>query len=247
MGAASGAREQRVLGPPGLLAVIDRDGAGTEAITGETSSAGHEGGRTSGCTGRGATRGSLNIERRCAAGRSVLGDTQLMTLVPEDLATYFNLAGWQPGRSIALPKSITDQIPEAHPAGRILSEFSGITVGKCEAGEECATSDVAFQFIEAIDEAAVWSELLGTLLVGIATVHHNHGDLFVDSLGRYFSISSVHDATCFEGDSFADAMRRLLHGNRCRPMLRPDQQSVMMYGEEFTSNSAEVFDYSRSV
>src|SRR4030095_943165 len=141
----------------------------------------------------------------------------------------------------------TDQIPEGHPAGLILSEFSGMTVGRCEAGEECATSDVAFQFIQPIDESNVWSGLLGTVLVGIATVHHNHGDLFVDSFGRYFSISSVHDATCFEGACFAEAMRRLLRGIRCRPMLRPDQHSVMAYGDEFTSNSPEVYDYSRPV
>jgi hypothetical protein len=78
-------------------------------------------------------------------------------------------------------------------------------------------------------------------------VHHNHGDLFVDSFGRYFSISSMHDATCFEGASFAEAMRRLLRGIRCRPMLRPDQHSVMWYGDEFTSNSPEVYDYSGPV
>jgi hypothetical protein len=168
-----------------------------------------------------------------------------MTLVPEDLLTDFKLAGWQPGRSVSLPSSITHRIPGGHPAAPVLTEFSGITVGKCEAGEECATSDVAFQFVEPDEAVEVWCDLLGTVLVGVATVHHNHGDLFVDSLGRYLSISAVHDATCLEGTSFAEAMHRLLRGIRCRPMLRPDQESVIVYGVEFTADSPEVFDYSR--
>jgi hypothetical protein len=114
-----------------------------------------------------------------------------MTLVPEDLLTYFKRAGWKPQRSIVLPKSITDQIPDGHPAGPILSEFPGLTVGKNRKGKECGTSDVAFQFVQRTDEADVWSDLLGTILVGIATVDGNHADLFVDSLGRYFYISAV--------------------------------------------------------
>jgi hypothetical protein len=170
-----------------------------------------------------------------------------MTLVPEDLLKYFKHAGWKPQRSVALPKSITDQIPGGHPAGPILSEFSGITVGRNGAGKECGTSDVAFQFVQLTDEADVWSDLLGTTLVGIATVGSNHADLFVDSLERYFCISSVHDATCFEGASFGESMRRLLLGIRCRPMLRPDQQSVTVYGEVFTADSPEVFDYGTAV
>ena len=142
---------------------------------------------------------------------------------------------------------MTAQIPQGHPAVPILSAFSGLTVGKCGAGEQCGTSDVAFGFVERGDEADVWSGLLQTMLVGIATVHHNHCDLFIDSTGRCFTISGVHDATCYEGASFGEAMRHLLRGIRCRPMLRPDQQSVMLYGDEFTADSPEVFDYSQAV
>ena len=142
---------------------------------------------------------------------------------------------------------MTAQIPQGHPAVPILSAFSGLTVGKCGAGEQCGTSDVAFGFVERGDEADVWSVLLQTVLVGIATVDHNHGDLFIDSTGRCFLISGVHDATCYEGASFSEAMRGLLRGLRCRPMLRPDQQSVTLYGDEFTADSPEVFDYSQAV
>jgi hypothetical protein len=170
-----------------------------------------------------------------------------MTLVPTDLLSYFKRAGWKPQRSVALPTSITDQIPDDHPAGPILSEFSGLTVGKNGAGKECGTSDVAFQFIQRTEESDVWNALLGTTLVGIAKVDSNHADLFVDSLGRYFYFSSVHDAACFEGASFDESMRRLLLGIRCQPMLRPDQQSVTVYGDEFTADSPEVFSYVRAV
>lgn len=143
--------------------------------------------------------------------------------------------------------SVTAQIPAGHPAFQILSSFSGITVGKCGPGEECATSDIAFGFIERGYEADIWSSLLGTILVGIGTVHHNHADLYVDSTGRFFETSAVHDATCYLGASFDDAMRALLRGIRSRPMLRPDQRSVTLYGDEFTSDSAEVYEYSRAV
>ena len=115
------------------------------------------------------------------------------------------------------------------------------------AGEECGTSDVAFRFVEGGDESDVWSGLLQTVMVGIAIVDHNHGDLFIDSSGRCFVISGVHDATCYEGASFSEAMRRLLRGLRSRPMLRPDQQSVTVYGDEFTADSPEVFDYSQAL
>ena len=169
------------------------------------------------------------------------------TLVPQDLLKYFRRAGWQPQRSVALSKSVIAKIPKGHPAVPILTAFSGLTVGECGTGEQCATSDVAFGFVERDDEADVWSGLLQTVLVGIATVHHNHGDLFIDSTGRCFTISGVHDATCYEGASFSEAMRHLLRGFRCRPMLRPDQQSVMLYGDEFTSDSPEVFDYSQAL
>ena len=84
-------------------------------------------------------------------------------------------------------------------------------------------------------------------MVGIATVHHNHGDLFIDTIGRCFSISAVHDATSYEGASCGEAMRGLLRGIRCRPMLRPDQQSVSLYGDEFTANSPEVYEYKRTI
>jgi hypothetical protein len=170
-----------------------------------------------------------------------------LMLIPEELLSHFQSAGWRPGRSVSLPDSITAQISAGHPALPILAAFSGITVGKCKAGEQCATSDVAFGFVERSYQADVWSGLLGTVLVGIASVHHDHGELYVDLAGRFYGVSTIHDATCYEGTSFGEAMRGLLCGIRCRPMLRPDQQSVTFYGDEFTADSPEVYDYSRAL
>jgi hypothetical protein len=38
-------------------------------------------------------------------------------------------------------------------------------------------------------------------------------------------------------------MERLLLGRRSQPMLRPDQQSVVMYGEEFTADHPGVYRF----
>lgn len=168
-------------------------------------------------------------------------------LVPKDLLEQFRSAGWWPGRSVGLSSAVTTQIPEQHPAFPILSGFSDITVGKCGPGELCATSDVTFRFIERCDDASIWSNLLQTVLVGVASVHNDHGQLYVDSIGRFFNISAIHDAAGYQGDSFAAAMHALLLGIPCRPMLRPDQESVTLYGREFRANHPEVYNYSAVV
>jgi len=170
-----------------------------------------------------------------------------MMLIPEELLEDFESAGWKPGRSIALPPPVTAQIPDLHPSLQILSSLSGITVGKCGGGQQCTTSDVTFGFVERGDEADVWSGLLNTTLIGIAVVHHAHGELYVDSTGRFFETSAMSDTACYRGDSFSAAVHGLLRGIACRPMLRPDQESVTLYGHEFTISSPEVYNYSRLV
>jgi hypothetical protein len=82
-----------------------------------------------------------------------------------------------------------------------------------------------------------------TELVGIAGVNNDHGELYVDALGRCFGASCVHDAFFFYGESFAEAVEGILLGRRARPMLRPDQPFVTLYGEKFTAESPEVYRY----
>ncbi len=52
--------------------------------------------------------------------------------------------------------------------------------------------------------------------------------------GRFFGLGLIHDAFYFEGASFGAAMERLLLGRRSRPTLRPEQASVILYGDTYT-------------
>jgi hypothetical protein len=161
---------------------------------------------------------------------------------PESIRSLFIDAGWYPGRLVAVPSSV----PSDHSAALVLAQFGGLKVGRCGRGEECATSDLAFQLLwpEPYDSILDrWKELLGALLVGVAEVHHGHGELYVDAFGRYFGRSCIHDAFYFEGASFPEAMERLLLGHRSRPMLRPEQERVRLYGIDYTADSPEVYQY----
>lgn len=165
---------------------------------------------------------------------------------PESVYSLFTKAGWYPGRLVAVPLTV----PPDHPAALVLAQFGGLRVGRCGRGEECAASDLAFQLLWPEPDGSIihkWSELLGTLLVGAATVHHGHGELYVDAFGRYFGRSCIHDAFYFEGASFPEAMEGLLLGRRSRPMLRPDQHSVTLYGICYTAESPNVYDYTLQV
>jgi len=147
-------------------------------------------------------------------------------------------AGWRPGRQI----DVDVRVPPLHPAHRILKELGGLHVGRCGPGIECTTSDLKFGFCEPDEEIGpVWSELLGSELVTIAEVHHQHGWLLVDAAARCFGASQIHDAFYYEGPDFGVALERLLIGRRARPMLRPDQDQVELYGETFSRGHAAIF------
>lgn len=152
----------------------------------------------------------------------------------------FLAAGWKPGRKI----EVFPPIPREHPAEDILSEFGGLRVGQAGSGLECATSDVAFCHLPPCEiVVGVWGRLLRTRLVGVAQVHNDHAELYLDESGRYFGASQMHDAFYFEGASFGEAMERLLLGRRSRPMLRPDQETITLYGETFTADDPAVYKY----
>ena len=142
--------------------------------------------------------------------------------------------------------TLPGDLPSGHPAAEILARYDGLKVGECITGHDCATSDVFFRARPADDddeEIAGWQHLLNTRLVSIADVHHGHGELFVCSSGRLFLRSYVHDAFGFQGESFASGMENLLLGMQTRPMLRPGQQSVTMYGVKYTQESPELYKY----
>ncbi|HVL14786.1 MAG TPA: SUKH-3 domain-containing protein [Gemmata sp.] len=164
-----------------------------------------------------------------------------MIELPESVRSRFVAAGWYPGRQTV----VSATIPFDHPAAAILAAFGGLTVTPDrEAGEECAPDDVVFRELWP-DESitGVWARLLGTLLIGVAEMHRGHGELYLAADGRCFGRSCVHDAFYFEGSSFTEAAERAMLGRRSRPLLRPDQSSVRLYGIQYTADSPEVYRY----
>ncbi len=165
-----------------------------------------------------------------------------MITPPARVLTTFVMAGWHPMRRAAVPRFV----PEDHPAAQVLSQFGGLTVGECGAGIECAAGDVVFRASEIDDhddEISAWQGLLNTTLVSIADVHHGHGELLIDAGSRCFGRSYIHEAFYFEGDAFEAAVQNILLGIRSRPMLRPDQETVTLYGIDYTANSPETYRY----
>lgn len=151
-------------------------------------------------------------------------------------------AGWFPGRRVAT------LAPAGHPAAPILAALSGLRVGRVGHGETCARGDIAFMWLDrAPDDGDIrqWSRLLGTVLVGIGEVHASHGDLWIASDGRCFGRSLVHQAFTFEGRDYAEAIERVLLGRRARPLIHPEQQSVTLYGDRYTRDHPDVYDFTR--
>jgi SUKH-3 immunity protein len=164
-----------------------------------------------------------------------------VVVLPESVRPRFIAAGWHPGRRVA----VSSAVPADHPAAEILAAFGGLTITPDrEAGEECAPDDLVFRELWP-DESitVVWAKLLGTRLIGVADMQHAHGELYVAADGRCFGRSCIHDAFYFEGASFADAAEASMLGRRAKPLLRPDQASVTLYGDRFTADSPEVYRY----
>jgi uncharacterized protein (DUF1501 family) len=101
-----------------------------------------------------------------------------MSEVPTAIQRLFVAAGWHPGRM----ERPSPTLPGRHPATAILTNLGGLRVGatgpmvsrfgaprlRNNAGEECATSDVAFQALPMEDATRnVWAALLQTELIGI--------------------------------------------------------------------------------
>jgi hypothetical protein len=164
-----------------------------------------------------------------------------MIELPESVRPRFVAAGWHPGRRVA----VSAAVPADHPAAAVLAAFGGLIVTPDrEDGEECAPDDFVFRELFP-DESitVVWAGLIGTRLVGVAHMHYGHGELYIAADGRCFGRSCVHDAFYFKGTSFAEAAERAMLGRRSRPLLRPNQSSVMAYGKRFTPDSPEVYRY----
>ncbi len=162
---------------------------------------------------------------------------------PDTVRQWFVDAGWQPGRVVAVSPSV----PPDHPAWEILAAFGGLVILERDPEPDPdwpPIEELVFRELHpcpAITE--VWGRLLGTQLIGIAGVHNDHAELYIATDGRCFGASCMHDAVYYRGESFGDAIEGILLRRRARPMLRPDQMTVTLYGERFTPDSPELYRY----
>ncbi len=128
---------------------------------------------------------------------------------------------------------LPDWVPDDHPAREILARYDGKARGSIE-----------FGLIDRDDmhkDVATWEHLLATRLIGVGLEDHGHGQLYVASDGRCFGSSEVHEAFYFHADSLKKFLGGQLFRKRSRPMLRPDQPSVYLYGIEFFPGDPEVY------
>jgi hypothetical protein len=159
--------------------------------------------------------------------------------IPDSVIEMFRDAGWHAGRRVTVPK----MAPPDHPAYDILAQFGELHVGECHAGEECATGDIQFMLCSPNSNIDEWSKLLSTRLVGVAGVHRYHGELYMSETGIWFHFSDIDGEMCYLADSFGAAVERLLLGRRLRPMLRPEQSEIYIYGERIVSDDPRIYHY----
>jgi SUKH-3 immunity protein len=160
-----------------------------------------------------------------------------MTFLPTSIGDVFVSAGWRPGRKVA----VSAEVPVNHCAYALLSEFGGLKVGQAGSGAECATAGIEFRFVESDEVVDSWARLLDTCLVGVGEAQSGYVDLFVDTAGQWFGVSSTDHAAWFIGRTFADAVERLLKGYRLQPILRTGQKQVTAYGEVISANDPRIY------
>jgi len=159
---------------------------------------------------------------------------------PETVRQSFIDAGWRPGRSVDVPAAV----PAGHPARDVLAAFGGLVILEREPEEGWPViEEFVFGILQTTRYIRVWERLLRSRLVGVARVHSDHAELYMDVTGRCFGRSLMHDAFYFHGESFAEAVEGRLLGRRARPMLRPGQPSVTLYGVPYTADSPELYRY----
>ena len=170
------------------------------------------------------------------------GDIGITMDIPVSVRPLFVAAGWHAGRRVP----VDGRVPARHPAHAVLQEMGGLHVGRTEGGGiECSRSDLQFGFCDDCAGDGIVSTLqtvLPSRLIGVAEVHNCHEWLLLDEAGRGFGASVVHDGFHFVGQTFAQAAERELLGRKARPMLRPDQQEVRLYGMTFRRGHPAIFD-----
>lgn len=166
-----------------------------------------------------------------------------MLEAPDAVRQWFVDAGWYPGRAVEVSASI----PASHPAREVLAAFGGLAILERESEPDPdwpALDLVTFRELYPRPEITeLWGQLLGTQLIGIASEQADHGEVYMAADGRYFGSSNVHPAFYYYGATLTEALECLLLDRRALPMLRPDQSSVTLYGEVFTTDGPELYRY----
>jgi hypothetical protein len=162
---------------------------------------------------------------------------QFVTTGVRDLAI---IAGWSPTRAVRVP----EQVPWNHPAAEVLHQFAGLIIRpQSEAGEECATSSVAFEYLPNTSDILEWEGQLGCDLVQVAETDAGDSFLFVGTCGCCFGSSAIHRAFYLVAPSFPEALENLLVGRRSRPMLAHDQEFVGLYGVRFARGHPAIWTH----
>jgi SUKH-3 immunity protein len=111
---------------------------------------------------------------------------------------------------------LTDAPSAQDRAEGVIRQFRGLRVGAVGPGRELAASDVHFYSSARPEVASVvraWSHQLGEL-AAVATAHHDHIILFVNSTGGFYAFTDPDERLYSIGQSFGEAMERLLLGLR---------------------------------
>ena len=145
-----------------------------------------------------------------------------MPRLPPSVEPLFQRAGWRP--SAAQHEQPNPAASAQERAAAVIAEFGGLLVGAVGPGRELASSNVHFYSrvrpeVTAIVQA--WSSQLGEL-AGVATAHHDHIVLFVSSAGSFYAFTDPDDRLYSIGQTFGEAMERLLLGIGSGPSIPRD-------------------------
>lgn len=134
-----------------------------------------------------------------------------MLTLPSSIKPLFIGAGWQP---IAQSPNELRAISAVDIAAAVIQEFGGLKVGETGAGREHAASDVCFYPSLQPEDTSLgepWIASLGELSA-VASAHHDHMVIFVDKKGYFYAFTDPDARLYCIGQSFGEAMERLLLG-----------------------------------
>jgi hypothetical protein len=136
--------------------------------------------------------------------------------LPESVRRLFLAAGWRPGRDVAIACDGLETLRSYPLAAEVLRSFSGLHVGTCGPGRDCATSDILFTTRPSRDGrwCVIDRESPGDDLFPLGQASRAHMEVFLDAQGRLFVYMVPDDRLLAIGESFVVGVERLLLGHR---------------------------------